>query len=317
MNIAQFLSSPHETAFSFEVLPPIRGKSVEQVYRNIEKLMPYNPAYINITTHRTEVIYKEVQPGIYLRESVHRRPGSVAVAVAINARFGVPVVPHIICSGHSRMHIENQLIDLSYLGINNIFALRGDKARDESRFVPASDGYAHADELCRQIEDFNRGVMADGSQTEPLGVPFCYGVAGYPEKHEEAMNMQTDMEHLRHKVETGAGYIVTQMFYDNQKYFDFVARAREAGITVPIVPGLKPLGSLSQQSVLPKTFHIDMPEELSAELSRCKTNDEVKELGVEWGIRQARELKSAGVPAIHFYSLNATASVAEIAKAVF
>lgn len=315
-NVAQFLAAEHPTAFSFEVLPPVRGKSIEQVFRSIDRLMPFNPAYINITTHRSEVVYREVSEGVFQRTFERRRPGTVAIAAALKGRYGVPAVPHLICSGFSKADVENELIDLSYLGITNLLVLRGDRAKGENRFTPVAGGHEHAVELCRQVEDFNRGVMLDGEEHDPIN-QFSYGVAGYPEKHEEAMNLDMDIEFLKAKIDAGAKYVVTQMFFDNSKYFSFVERCREAGITVPIIPGLKPLTSLTQQALLPKTFHIDLPMELARELCRCGSNDDVKALGVEWGVQQARELKAAGVPSIHFYSMNASASVEAIAKAVY
>lgn len=317
MSVASFLASDHPTAFSFEVLPPVRGKSIEQVFNTIDKLMPFDPAYINITTHRTEIIYREVSEGVFQRTSERTRPGTVAIAAALKGRYGIPTVPHVICSGFTRSELENELIDLSYLGITDLLVLRGDRAKGENRFVPMPDGHAHAADLCRQVSDFNDGTMIDGSRHEPLAERFSFGVAGYPEKHDEAMNPEIDIEHLKAKIEAGAEYVVTQMFFDNRRYFDFVARCRAAGIGVPIIPGLKPLTALSQQALLPKTFHIDLPEELAAEFRRCRTNDDAKALGVEWGIAQARELKAAGVPSIHFYSMNAAASVEAIAKAVY
>ena len=315
-NVAQFLAAEHPTAFSFEVLPPVRGKSIEQVFKTIDRLMPFNPAYINITTHRSEVVYREVADGVFQRSFERKRPGTVAIAAALKGRYGVPAVPHLICSGFSKAEIENELIDLSYLGIMNLLVLRGDRAKGENSFVPAAGGHAHAVDLCRQVEEFNRGVMLDGEEHDPLN-HFSYGVAGYPEKHEEAMNLDMDIEYLKAKIDAGAEYVVTQMFFDNSKYFDFVNRCRAAGIDVPIIPGLKPLTSLTQQALLPKTFHIDLPMELAEQLRRCRTNDEVKALGVEWGTMQARELKAAGVPSIHFYSMNAVASIEQIAKNIY
>ncbi|MBR0333067.1 MAG: methylenetetrahydrofolate reductase [Alistipes sp.] len=315
-NVAEFLSADHPTAFSFEVLPPVRGKSIEQVFRSIDRLMPFNPAYINITTHRSEVVYREVAEGVFQRTFERRRPGTVAIAAALKGRYGVPAVPHLICSGFSKADIENEMIDLSYLGITNLLVLRGDRAKGENRFTPVEGGHEHAVELCRQVEAFNRGVLLDGEEHEPLH-RFSFGVAGYPEKHEEAMNIDMDIEFLKAKIDAGAKYVVTQMFFDNKRYFEFVERCRAAGITVPIIPGLKPLTSLTQQALLPKTFHIDLPMELARELCRCRSNEDVKALGVEWGVQQARELKAARVPSIHFYSMNATASVEAIAKAVY
>lgn len=317
MSVAAILSSGKSTAFSFEVLPPIRGRRIEELYKSIDRLMPFAPAYINITTHRTETVYHEISEGVFRRTDERTRPGTVAVAAALKGRYGVPAVPHVICSGFTVNELENELIDLSYLGITDLLVLRGDRAKGENKFTPTPGGHAHAVELCRQIVDFNEGRMNDGADAEPLVNKFSFGVAGYPEKHDEAMNMETDMQYLKEKVDAGAEYIVTQMFFDNSRYFDFVERCRSTGISVPVIPGLKPLTSLTQQSLLPKTFHIDLPANLARELQKCRNNDDVKVLGIEWAVSQAKELKKAGVPSIHFYSMNAAASVEAVAKQVY
>ena len=315
MSVASFLKQNKSTAFSFELLPPLRGNSIESLYSSVERLMQFAPAYINITTHRTDVVYREVSPGIFQRTTERRRPGTVAIAAALKSRYSVPTVPHIICSGFSSSELENELIDLSYLGITDLLVLRGDRAK-ESRNPQAAE-YLYAVELCNQVSKFNRGVLLDGTEHSCGGEKFSFGVAGYPEKHEEAMNIETDIENLKAKVQAGAEYVVTQMFFDNAKYFDFVARCRAAGIDVPIIPGLKPLTSLTQQTLLPKTFHIDLPMDLALELRKCTDNEQVKALGIEWATMQARELRSAGVPSIHFYSMNASASIEQIAKNVY
>lgn len=318
MSVAEFLQTSHETAFSFEVLPPVKGRSIDPILRTVEQLRAYNPAYINITTHRSDISYREVEPGVFRRFEECHRPGTVAIAATLKAHYGIPVVPHIICSGFSRQEIESELIDLSFLGIHDLFLLRGDKAKDDPRFIPTDGGWHHADELCGQVNAFNEGHLQDGAPHEMIGdVRFTYGVAGYPEKHEEAMNFEADLQALKRKVEKGAGYVVTQMFFDNQKYFRFVEHCRAAGITVPIVPGIKPIATLNHRTMLPRTFRCDFPEALSRELEKCTTNDQVKQVGIEWGIEQARELKAAGVPSIHFYSMNASALVEAIAKAVY
>lgn len=316
-SVAEFLASSHPTAFSFEILPPIRGKSIDSTYADIERLMEFSPAYVNITTHRTEVSYRHVGGGTYRVATSQKRPGTVAIAAVLRERYGVRPVPHIICGDYSRREIEDQLIDLSYLGINDILVLRGDRARDAATFSGSPDGHEHAETLARQVVEFNAGTMADGSQADPVFPPFTFGVAGYPEKHEEAMNAHTDLRYLCEKVEAGASYVVTQMFFDNARYFDFVERARQAGITVPIVPGLKPLTSLRQMSLIPRVFHIDIPVELSERLLSCRSDEEVREVGVEWAVAQARELKEAGVPSIHFYAMHAVQSVARIAREVY
>lgn len=317
-SVASFLAAEHPTALSFEILPPVRGGSIERTIDSIRPLLDFNPAYINITTHRTEVTYTPIDGGgAYRCVTARKRPGTVAIATVLRERFGVRTVPHIICGDYSRREIEDQLIDLSYLGITDILALRGDRERSASVFTTSPDGHTHADSLCRQITDFNHGRMADGTDTEPLAVPFSFGVAGYPEKHEEAMNPSTDIANLKAKVDAGASYVVTQMFFDNRRYFDFVDRCRKAGIEVPIIPGIKPLTSLRQMSLLPRVFHIDFPDELSTELLRCTSDADVKALGIEWATAQARELKDNGAPSIHFYSMHAVQSVAEIARRVY
>ena len=317
MSVASFLNAEHSTAFSFEVLPPLRGNSIDSLFSSVERLMQFEPAYINITTHRTDVVYKEVAAGIFQRMTERKRPGTVAIAAALKARYGVATVPHVICSGFTPSELENELIDLSYLGITDLLVLRGDRAKGDNHFIQENGGYLHAVELCEQVSKFNSGELLDGTVHKMQVEPFSFGVAGYPEKHEEAMNIDMDIEYLKAKIDAGAEYIVTQMFFDNAKYFEFVDRCRAAGIEVPIIPGLKPLTSLTQKALLPKTFHIDLPMELAEQLRKCKSNDDVKVLGVEWGTMQAKELKAAGVPSIHFYSMNAVSSIEQIAKNVY
>ena len=316
-SVASFLKSSHDTAFSFEVLPPLRGNSIDSLFSSVERLMQFEPAYINITTHRTDVVYKEVAAGIFQRMTERKRPGTVAIAAALKARYGVATVPHVICSGFTPSELENELIDLSYLGITDLLVLRGDRAKGDSHFIQENGGYLHAVELCNQVSKFNSGELLDGTVHQMQVEPFSFGVAGYPEKHEEAMNIDMDIEHLKAKIDAGAEYVVTQMFFDNAKYFEFVDRCRAAGIDVPIIPGIKPLTSLTQQALLPKTFHIDLPMELAEQLRKCSSNDDVKALGIEWGTMQAKELKAAGVPSIHFYSMNAVPSIEQIAKNVY
>lgn len=302
------------TDFSFEVLPPLRGKGLTSVYNTIDRLMPYNPVCVNITTHRAETVYNELPNGTFQKLSVRNRPGTVAIAAAIKERYHIHTVPHIICSGFTASEIESELIDLSYLGITDLLLLRGDRAKGDNRFIATPGGYEHATELCKQVNDFNNGQLLGGMTTEPLTVPFTFGVAGYPEKHDEAMNLDTDIAHLKTKVAMGAKRIVTQMFFDNSKYFAFVERLRSEGITIPVIPGIKPLTTLNHCTMLPRTFHIDFPRELACEFEKCRTNDDVKALGVEWGIQQVRELKEAGVPIVHFYTMNAAYSTELIIK---
>ena len=302
------------TDFSFEVLPPLRGKGLTSVYNTIDRLMPYNPVCVNITTHRAETVYNELPNGTFQKLSVRNRPGTVAIAAAIKERYHIHTVPHIICSGFTASEIESELIDLSYLGITDLLLLRGDRAKGDNRFIATPGGYEHATELCKQVNDFNNGQLLGGMTTDPLAVPFTFGVAGYPEKHDEAMNLDTDIAHLKAKVAMGAKRIVTQMFFDNSKYFAFVERLRSEGINIPVIPGIKPLTTLNHCTMLPRTFHIDFPQELACEFEKCRTNDDVKALGVEWGIQQVRELKEAGVPIVHFYTMNAAYSTELIIK---
>lgn len=317
MKIIDLIKQGSGTAFSFEVLPPLKGTGIEGLKRTIEKLREYNPAYINITTHRSEYVYTDLGDGLMQRSRLRRRPGTVAVAAAIQNEYRIPVVPHILCSGFTREETEYVLLDLQFLGIENLLVLRGDKAKEDSSFRPTPDGYTHTTELMGQINDFNRGFFVDGTPIKVPGVPFSYGVACYPEKHEEALNLDTDFYWFKRKVEMGAEYGVTQLFYDNKSYFRLLEKARDNGVNVPIIPGIKPLTKMSQLSIVPKTFHCDFPEELAREAVKCKTDEEVKALGVEWGVQQCRELMAHGVPSIHFYTVSAVDSIAEIAKRIY
>lgn len=319
MKISELISSrPHKTGFSFEVLPPLKGKSIEHLFKNIDVLMQFDPLYINITTHRSELVFKSTADGLYQKVSERNRPGTVAVAAAIQQKYGIPAVPHIICSGFSKTETEHALIDLNFLGINNLLVLRGDKAKHENRYIPVENGHMHASELAEQINNFNNGFFTDGTKMDiSNNNRFSFGVAGYPEKHEEAPNIEVDLKMLKHKVDSGADYIVTQMFFDNSKYFDFVQKCREMGINVPIIPAIKPIVNRNQLTLLPKVFHVDLPSELAEELGNCKDDAQAKQVGIEWCKQQAKELISAGVPSIHFYSHNATESVRQVAEAIY
>lgn len=314
MTIPEIIAERTTPGFSIEVLPPLKGKGIGALFSGIDSLMEFGPSYINITTHRSELVYKSTPDGLYQRVSERARPGTVAVAAAIQQRYGIPAVPHMICSGFSKLETEYALIDLNFLGINNLLLLRGDKAKHESRFTPTENGHAHASELQGQVNDFNRGVFLDGTLMDITGDDnkFSYGVAGYPEKHDEAPNPEMDILWLKHKVDSGASYIVTQMFFDNERYFDFVNRCRQAGINVPIIPGIKPIVSRGQLTILPKVFHVDIPSDLARELMACKDDDAAKQVGVEWCSQQLRDLYANGVPSVHIYSLNATRSVKKI-----
>lgn len=311
-------SKPEKTGFSFEVLPPLKGKSIEHLFKNIDSLKEFEPLYVNITTHRSEMVFKSTPDGLYQRVSERNRPGTVAVAAAIQQRYGITAVPHIICSGFSKAETEHALIDLNFLGINNLLLLRGDKAKHENRYIPVENGHMHAIELEEQVNNFNNGFFSDGTKMDiSNNNRFSYGIAGYPEKHEEAPNMEIDIKMLKQKVDMGADYIVTQMFFDNQKYFEFVKKCRETGINIPIIPAIKPIVNKNQLTLLPKVFHVDLPSDLAIELSKCNDDLQAKQVGIEWCISQARELIQAKVPSIHFYSHNATESVKQVASQIY
>lgn len=315
MSITEKILQSKTTAFSFELLPPLKGNTIDTVYKTIDTLLEFDPKYINITTHRSELVYRELPNGLFERVAERHRPGTVAIAGAIQNKYQIPVVPHVLCSGFTESETEYVLLDLQFLGITDLLLLRGDKAKHEKAFVPT--GHAHATDLQKQVNAFNEGFFIDGSKMKKQGVPFSYGMACYPEKHEEAPNLATDIKYAKEKVDAGASYLVTQMFFDNNKYFEFVDACRQEGITVPIIPGLKPINMLSQLNALPKIFHVDLPEALAIELANCTTDAEVTEVGVEWCTLQAKELKDKGVPSIHFYSMMATQSVKRVAQNVY
>jgi methylenetetrahydrofolate reductase (NADPH) len=316
MKVTDHLKEAKDTLFSFEILPPLKGKSIQSIFDGIDPLMEFGPKFINVTYHREEFIYKERENGLLEKIAIRKRPGTVGICAAIMNKYDVDAVPHLICGGFSKEETENALIDLQFLGIDNVLALRGDSIKTESSFRPHKDGHEFAVNLIDQIHDMNNGhYLMDDVNLEPTN--FCIGAAGYPEKHFEAMNLATDLKYLKAKVDAGAEYIVTQMFFDNKKYFEFVDACRAIGITVPIIPGLKPLKTLRHISFLPKFFHIDYPEELSKELLKCKSNEDAERVGIEWGIQQSKELKAANVPCIHYYTMSNSKSVKAIAKEIF
>ena len=317
MKITELIKQGAGTAFSFEVLPPLKGTGIEGLTHTIDQLREFDPKYINITTHRSESVYKELPSGLLQRARLRRRPGTVAVAAAIQYKYGIPVVPHILCSGFTREETEYVLLDLQFLGITNLLVLRGDKAREDRFFKPTADGYSHTVELQEQVNRYNEGFFVDGSPIKVVGEPFSYGVACYPEKHDEAPNMASDMAWFKRKVELGAEYGVTQMFYDNKRYFRFVEAVRAAGIDIPIIPGIKPLSKLSQLTMIPKTFHCDLPEELVTEALKCRNDEDMKALGIEWCVNQCRELMRKGVPSIHFYTVSSVDSIREVARQIY
>ncbi len=316
MKVIDHLNSSKSTLFSFEILPPLKGKSIQSIYDGIDPLMEFKPKFINVTYHREEYIYKEREKGLLEKIAIRKRPGTVGICAAIMNKYQVDAVPHLICGGFSQEETENALIDLQFLGIDNVLALRGDSIKTESNFKPHPEGHAFAKDLINQVVQMNQGnYMTEDYQLEPTD--FCIGTAGYPEKHFEAMNLSMDLIHLKQKVDAGASYIVTQMFFDNQKYFDFVDACKNTGINVPIIPGLKPIKTLQHASFLPKFFHVDFPEALSKEIIKCKDNAAIEQVGVEWGIQQSKELKAKNVPCIHYYTMSTSTQVKRIAKEVF
>lgn len=305
------------TRFAFEILPPLKGDGVDGTFNVIDSLMQFDPAYINVTNHREEVKYVEREDGMIEKRLVRRRPGTVGISAAIMKRYGVEAVPHLICGGLSKYDIEDELIDMQFLGLENVLALRGDNVKGKNIFSAHDHGHKYACDLVAQIAQMNEGVYADSEVEIAKKSDFCIGVAGYPEKHGEAPNMDEDIKNLKAKVDAGASYIVAQLSYDNSMIFDFIDRCRAAGITVPIIPGIKPFSTKSQLTVLPQVFRINLPADLVAAVTACKDNSQVREVGVEWAIAQARELKEAGIPVLHFYPMGKTDNVQKIARAIF
>ncbi|MDD4193407.1 MAG: methylenetetrahydrofolate reductase [NAD(P)H] [Mangrovibacterium sp.] len=317
MKVIESINQREKTIFSFELLPPLKGSDAGNIYRTIENLIDFQPKYINITTHRDEMIFKEMPDGTIKKRVVRKRPGTVAIAAAIQHKYGIPVVPHILCGGFTKSETEHVLIDLNFMGINNVLALRGDGNKNEAVFRPEPDGHAHAHELVAQIVNLRKGKYLDDGMKNSTPLDFCIGVAGYPEKHFEAPNLETDLMYLKQKVDAGADYIVTQMFFNNQVYYDFVDKCRAMGITVPIIPGIKPINLVNQLTVLPKIFRIDIPQELAKALSKCSNNDEAKTVGTEWAIQQAKDLVAHQVPGLHLYTYGISDNTRKILEAVF
>ena len=305
-----------KTLFSFEILPPVKGESVQNIFDAIDPLMEFKPPFIDVTYHREEYVYKKRENGLLEKVSTRKRPGTVGICAAIINKYGVDAVPHIICGGFSKEETENALIDLDFLGIDNVLVLRGDAIKSEARFEPDPNGHAYATDLLQQVLDLNQGAYLHEEVTRNK-TDFCIGVAGYPEKHFEAPSLKSDLKYLKMKVDMGAEYIVTQMFFDNQKYFEFVEKCRDAGINVPIIPGLKPITGLKQMNVLPSIFHVDLPDDLVDELEKCADNASAREVGIEWAISQSKELKEAGVPCLHYYTMSKSQVTRRIAEALF
>jgi methylenetetrahydrofolate reductase (NADPH) len=305
------------TLFSLEILPPLKGENIRTLFDNMDPLMEFKPPFIDVTYHREEYVYKKKENGLLEKRSTRKRPGTVGICAAIQNHYKVDTVPHIICGGFNKEETENALIDLQFLGIDNVLALQGDAIKSEAKFIPEPDGHRYASELVEQIVNMNNGKFIDEDLQHATPTNFCIGVSGYPEKHFSSPNLKTDLKFLKNKVDLGAEYIVTQMFFDNKAYFDFVDKCREAGITVPIIPGIKPITAKVQANVLPTIFHIDLPEELADEIEKCKDNAAVKQVGIEWCVNQSKELMKFGVPLVHFYSMGKSDPIYKIAKRLF
>lgn len=314
MKVIDHINQAKDTLISFEVLPPLKGKGIDALYRHLDPLMAFSPSFINVTYHRSEHVFKKKADGSFEKVVVRKRPGTESICAAIMNKYNVDTVPHLICGGFSVSETEDALINLQYLGIDNVLVLRGDAAKNETAFEPEPGGHKYAVDLLRQVVALNDGIYLEEDLKDTHKTRFCIGVAGYPEKHFEAPNMDTDLKYLKQKVDAGADYIITQMFFDNAKYHQFVKACRDMGITVPIIPGLKPIYSKKQLTVLPKTFHIDLPTDLSNEILRCKNDQDVELVGKEWLLMQSKELKQAGVPVLHYYTLGRPLLVADVVK---
>ena len=316
MKVTEHIKNAKKTLFSFEILPPLKGISIQSIYTSLDPLMEFNPSFVDVTYHREEFVYKKRADGLLERRSVRKRPGTVGICAAIMNKYQVDTVPHIICGGFSKEETENALIDLDFLGIDNVLVLRGDPIKSETYFSAEQDGHKYASELLGQVHEMNNGIYLDEELKSSAPTNFCIGVAGYPEKHFEAPNMRSDIHFLKKKVEAGADYIVTQMFFDNQQYFDFVNLCRENDITIPIIPGIKPMSTKKQLTLLPQRFHLNVPNALVDEVLKCKSNEAVRQVGVEWAIQQTKELIEFGAPCIHFYSMGKSDNVQKIVGSV-
>ncbi|MFZ6052910.1 methylenetetrahydrofolate reductase [NAD(P)H] [Halocola ammonii] len=317
MKVTDHIKNAKSTLFSVELLPPLKGQNINSIFDTMDELMVFDPAFVDVTYHREEYVYKDRGNGLLERKTVRKRPGTVGICAALMNRYKIDTVPHIICGGFNKEETENALIDLDFLGVDNVLVLRGDPIKSEGRFKPEKDGHSFAIDLLRQVDELNKGKYLDPDLENPNSTDFCIGVAGYPEKHYEAPNMKSDLRYLKQKADAGAEYIVTQMFFDNQKYFEFVDHCRDAGINIPIIPGLKPITTKKHLSILPHYFYTNLPDELVDNVEKAKDNNEVREIGTDWCIRQSRELKEAGVPVLHYYSMGRSKTISEIAKAVF
>lgn len=306
-----------KTLFSFEILPPLKGQNIQTIFDSIDPLMEFKPPFIDVTYHREEYDYKELAKGLLEKRIVRKRPGTVGICAAIQNKYEVDAIPHVLCGGFTKEDTENFLIDMGFLGIDNVVALRGDAVKSETYFKPEPTGNAFAVDLVRQIDDMNHGVYLDEDLKNSTQTDFCIGVAGYPEKHMESPNMESDIHFLKKKIEAGADYVVTQMFFDNSKFFAFVDSCRKAGIEVPIIPGLKPLATQKQLNLIPHRFHVDLPEALIKEVLKAKSKEAIRQVGIDWCIAQSKELIAAGVPFLHYYSMGKSDNIHKVATAIF
>ena len=318
MKVTQHLENAKgKPLFSFEILPPLKGQNIQSIFDSIDPLMEFNPPFIDVTYHREEYEFKELENGLLQKKIVKKRPGTVGICAGIQNKYNVDAIPHILCGGFTKEDTENLLIDLDFLGIDNVVALRGDAVKSEIYFKPEKDGHAFASELVSQIHNLNNGIYLDADLQNSASTDFCIGVAGYPEKHMEAPSLDSDIHFLKQKIKNGADYVITQMFFDNQKFFEFVAKCRAAGITVPIIPGLKPIATKKQLNLIPHRFSIELPDALIMEVVKAKDNDAVIQIGIEWCIQQSKELVAAGIPVLHYYSMGKAANVKAIASSIF
>lgn len=317
MKIIEHIEKRQGTLFSFEILPPLKGVGIQSIFDGINPLMEFNPSFIDVTYHREDFLLKQRADGSFDRVSTRKRPGTVAICAAIQNKYHIDAVPHIICGGFTRDDTETALIELNFLGIDNVLALRGDARKGDVNFIPENRGNKNALDLIHQVKNMNSGIYLDEELTNATESDFCIGAACYPEKHMDAPNLQSDLKFLKRKVEAGAEFLVTQMFFDNQHYFDFVQKCRDIGINVPIIPGIKPISTKKQLMVLPKIFHIDMPEELVNQVEKCSNNEEVKQVGIEWTTKQCKELMAQDVPVLHFYTMGKAYQTKEICKNIF
>jgi methylenetetrahydrofolate reductase (NADPH) len=314
MKVIDHINQAKDTLISFEVLPPLKGKGIGALYKHLDPLMEFKPAFINVTYHRSEHVFKKRPDGGFDKVVVRKRPGTEAICASIMNKYNVDTVPHLICGGFSKQDTEDALLTLSYLGIDNVLVLRGDAAKNETAFEPEPNGHKYASDLLKQVVNLNHGIYLEDELKGTNGTKFCIGVAGYPEKHFEAANIESDLKYLKAKVDAGADYIVTQMFFDNKKYFAYVDHCRAAGISVPIIPGLKPLTSKKQLTNIPRTFYVDLPSDLLNAILQCKSDEDCINVGEEWLLAQSRELKAAGVPVLHYYTLGKPDVVARVVR---